>query len=330
MTPPLLMLDDVCVSVGRTQILEGVSLSVEPGAAVGLVGETGSGKTMTVRTATGLLRGIGGRVTLGSVHVAGVDLTRASDRQWRRWQGHTVALVPQSSMSSLDPLMAIGKQLRETVRLAGKRAGERAEVERLLAAVQLEPTAWLLHAHPHELSGGMRQRVMIALALAGDPALIVADEPTTALDAAVRHEILDLLGTLRREKNLGLLLISHDISAIAAATDVTVVMYGGRTIESGPTSLVVGDPKHPYTRALIGALPERTPPGSRIPAIGGQPPLPGEIVSGCSFVPRCPLAMVECGTTRPPLTPIGADRWVSCLLADGSSATGHSSAEVTA
>jgi peptide/nickel transport system ATP-binding protein len=330
MTAPLLELVDVCVSVGRTRILEGVSLSVEPGSAVGLVGETGSGKTMTVRTATGLLHGIGGKVTSGSVRVAGVNVTRASDRQWRRWQGRTVALVPQSSMSSLDPLMVISKQLREAVRLAGKRAGERAEVERLLAAVQLEPTAWLLHAHPHELSGGMRQRVMIALALAGDPALLVADEPTTALDAAVRHEILDLLGTLRREKNLGLLLISHDISAIEAATDVTVVMYGGRTIESGPTSLVVGDPLHPYTRALIGALPERTAPGSRIPAIGGQAPLPGEIVTGCSFAPRCPVAIVECGTTRPALTEVGADRLVRCLLADGSGAAQPPSAEVTA
>lgn len=320
MTAPLLALDAICVSVGRTQILGGVSLTVDLGAAVGVIGETGSGKTMTVRAATGLLRGIGGRVTSGSVRVADTDLTRATDRQWRRWQGRTIALVPQSSMSSLDPLMAIGKQLRETIRFGPKRANERSEIERLLTEVQLEPTSRLLHSHPHELSGGMRQRVMIALALAGDPKMIVADEPTTALDAAVRHEILDLLATLRRERGLGLLLISHDMSTISAATDTTVVMYGGRTIESGPTSMVVGDPKHPYTRALLDALPERSTPGSRLPAIGGQPPLPGEITSGCSFAPRCPIVVDECRTTRPPLAQIGANRSVACLLATGQSA----------
>lgn len=328
MSNELLALEDVHVSVGNAEILTGVSIRVEAGAAVGLVGETGSGKTMTVRTATGLLAGIGGRITAGTVRVGGVDATRANERQWRRWQGHMLALVPQSSMSSLDPLMRIGAQLRETIRLAGKRDRERAEINRLLAAVRLKPTERLLDSYPHELSGGMRQRVMITLALASDPAMIVADEPTTALDAAVRHEILDLLTNLRRDQNLGLLLISHDLAAIAAATDTTVVMYGGRTIETGPTSQIVTSPQHPYTRALIAALPERTQPGSRIPAIVGQPPQPGEITEGCSFAPRCPEAFDRCRTIQPLAIEVSPGRGVACHLAEsgapGASATGCS------
>jgi oligopeptide/dipeptide ABC transporter ATP-binding protein len=141
----------------------------------------------------------------------------------------------------------------------------------------------------------------------------VADEPTTALDAAVRHEILDLLTTLRHEQNLGLLLISHDLGAIAAATETTVVMYGGRTVETGPTSQVVSQPRHPYTRALMGALPERTRPGLRIPAISGQPPRPGQITQGCSFAPRCNVVMDHCRVTRPPLALTDPDWWVACL-----------------
>lgn len=314
MADQVLALEDVYVSVGRTEILRGVSLAVEAGGAVGLVGETGSGKTMAVRTATGLLAGIGGRVTAGSVRVAGTDLTRARDREWRRWQGRTVALVPQSSMTSLDPLMSVGDQLRETVRLAGRPADLPAEVDRLVSSVRLETSPGLLRARPHELSGGMRQRVMIALALASDPAVLVADEPTTALDAAIRHQILDLLTELRRDKHLGLLLISHDLSAIARATETTVVMYGGRTIETGPTAEVVSRPRHPYTRALVGALPERVAPGERIPAIGGQPPLPGEISAGCGFAPRCPVAFDACRTTRPPLVEVGPGHRAACLL----------------
>lgn len=244
-----LAIDNLNVHIGGQPVLTDVSLRVAPGEAVGLVGETGSGKTMTVRTATGLLHRLGGRITSGRVRVAGTDLTRGTDRDWRRVQGRTIALVPQSSMSSLDPLMSIGHQLGETVRALGGPTGgdRRAAVRGLLEAVQLTPDDRLLRAYPHELSGGMRQRVMIALALAGNPRILVADEPTTALDAAIRREILALLSSLRHSRGLGLLLVSHDLGSISATTDTTVVMYAGRTVEAGPTSEIFeqcGPPVH--------------------------------------------------------------------------------------
>ncbi|GHF59619.1 oligopeptide/dipeptide ABC transporter ATP-binding protein [Amycolatopsis bartoniae] len=310
-----LAIDNLNVHIGGQPVLTDVSLRVAPGEAVGLVGETGSGKTMTVRTATGLLHRLGGRITSGRVRVAGTDLTRGTDRDWRRVQGRTIALVPQSSMSSLDPLMSIGHQLGETVRALGGPTGgdRRAAVRGLLEAVQLTPDDRLLRAYPHELSGGMRQRVMIALALAGNPRILVADEPTTALDAAIRREILALLSSLRHSRGLGLLLVSHDLGSISATTDTTVVMYAGRTVEAGPTSEIFEQPAHPYTEALLAALPERTPPGTRIPAIGGRPPLPGEVRAGCAFAARCPVAEPACHTIEPPTVSVSTTRTAACL-----------------
>jgi oligopeptide/dipeptide ABC transporter ATP-binding protein len=314
---PLLVVDDLHARVGETEILSGVSLRLERGAALGLVGETGAGKTMTVRAVTGLLRRAGGRVTSGSVRLAGQDLTGASDRAWRRWQGRTVALVPQASMSSLDPLQRIGRQFHGTIRGAGRGAGRRADVAaetaRLLESVHLDASERLLRAYPHELSGGMRQRVMIGLALATRPALLVADEPTTALDAAIRGEILALLTQLRRDRDLALLLVSHDLSAIEAATDTTAVMYAGRTVETGPTRQLVSGPAHPYTRALLDSRPERTPPGRPLPVITGRPAVPGEIGQGCPFAPRCPAAMAACVSTAPATIQIDPRRSVACI-----------------
>jgi oligopeptide/dipeptide ABC transporter ATP-binding protein len=182
--------------------------------------------------------------------------------------------------------------------------------------VHLEPSQRLLRAYPHELSGGMRQRVMIGLALATRPALLVADEPTTALDASIRGEILALLMRLREERDLALLLVSHDLSAIEAATETTVVMYAGRSVESGPTAELVTKPAHPYTRALLEARPERTPPGQPLPAIPGRPATPGEIRTGCAFAPRCPAATAACATTTPGMIQISPRRQVACLLAE--------------
>lgn len=313
---PLLTVEDLHVSISGAQVLRGVSFEVLPGEAVGLVGETGSGKTMTVRSITGLLSSIGARVTQGAIHIAGEDMTRASQKHWRKWQGDFLALVPQSSMSSLSPLRRIRSQLVETIRQVNRRAEVESETAALLGAVHLEPTAELLASYPHELSGGMRQRVMIALALATRPQLLVTDEPTTALDAAVRGSILALFGELRKERGLALVMISHDISAIASSTDTTVVMYGGQTVERGSTSQVIRYPRHPYTEALLASLPERTPPGQLLPVVPGQPPRPSDLGTGCTFVDRCPVAMDICRTKAPTLT--GArehDHHVACLRA---------------
>jgi ABC-type dipeptide/oligopeptide/nickel transport system ATPase component len=269
MTPPL-VLTDVRVRIRDTEVLSGISLTVEQGRAVGLVGESGSGKTMTVRAATGLLGRIHGRVTQGTITLGGRDMSAASDRQWNAVRGRTLALVPQNSLSSLDPIMTVGRQLRETIKHAGDAGDWRGEARRLLHMVHLEPSPRVLRAYPHELSGGMRQRVVIALALAVRPALLVADEPTTALDAAVRTGILDLLNELRRDGGLSLVLVSHDLTAIRSTTDHVVVMHRGRAVESGPTDAVISAPGHPYTRSLLLSRPGLAVPGQPIPAVWAE------------------------------------------------------------
>jgi peptide/nickel transport system ATP-binding protein len=218
-------------------------------------------------------------------------------------------------MSSLDPLQRVGRQFRGTIKSFDPRADVAAETARVLESVRLDPSERLLRAYPHELSGGMRQRVMIGLALVTRPALLVADEPTTALDAAIRGEILALLTRLRRRDGLALLLVSHDLAAVEAATDATVVLYAGRTVEAGPTRELVSAPGHPYTRALLDSRPERTPPGQPLPAIGGQPAQPGAS-PGCAFAPRCPVAAAACAVTVPATVQVGPRHGVACLLAE--------------
>lgn len=261
----LLQVTELDVTIGRSQVLHDVSLSVEPGESLGIIGETGSGKTMTLRAITGLLPAVGGEVTSGTITVDGVDVTHTSLRARLRAQPGMISLVPQASMSSLDPLQPIGSQVREALGLNRSETVSADDVERALLAVRLTPTRELLAARPYELSGGMRQRVMIALALAPRPRLLLADEPTTALDASVRASVLDLLAEHRRSQGLGLVIISHDINAIASSTDRVVVMHDGRMVESGPTSRILDDPQHPYTRMLVAALPERTAPGHFLP-----------------------------------------------------------------
>jgi ABC-type dipeptide/oligopeptide/nickel transport system ATPase component len=276
MSDPILAVDDLHVRVEGTDVLRGVSFEVGRGEAIGLVGETGSGKTMTVRAITGLLPSIGGRVTAGRVTLDGEDVTALSEKGWRRRQGKDLALVPQAGMSSLSPLRRVRGQLAETIRRADRGADVDSEVAALLESVHLPPTEELLRSYPHELSGGMRQRVMIALALAVKPRLLIADEPTTALDVVVRGGILELFGELRRERDLALVIVSHDIGAIASATDKIAVMYAGQSVETGRTREVLANPRHPYTRALLAAMPQRSPAGEPLPVVAVPPPRPGD------------------------------------------------------
>jgi ABC-type dipeptide/oligopeptide/nickel transport system ATPase component len=197
-------------------------------------------------------------------------MSAASGRQWHAVRKKTLALVPQNSLSSLDPIMTVGRQLKETVKYAGHADDWRGESERLLRLVRLKPGPRIFRAYPHELSGGMRQRVVIALALAVRPRLLIADEPTTALDAPVRSGILALLNDLRHERGLSLVLVSHDLAAIRFTTDDVLVMHRGRAVESGPTNAVISDPRHPYTRSLLLARPELATPGQPIPVIGEE------------------------------------------------------------
>ncbi|WP_236789909.1 ABC transporter ATP-binding protein [Amycolatopsis sp. GM8] len=316
MTDALLALDNVAVRIRSAEILRDVSLTVRRGAAVGLVGETGSGKSMTCRLLTGTLAVVGGQLSRGTFQYRGEDAGRWSERQWRRYRGRRIALVPQSSQSALDPLMPVGAQVEETLR--EYRAPNIARRTReLLHAVQLDATAALLDLYPHQLSGGMRQRVMIALALAGDPELIIADEATTALDVTVQKSILELLEQLRQQRGMALLAVSHDLSVIEQLTTDVAIMYSGSIVESGPTGLILADPGHPYTRALIRSRPHMAEHRARLESIPGSPPSPEDRPSGCAFRTRCPSVFDKCSSAVPALTGIDTHaHFASCFLHD--------------
>jgi peptide/nickel transport system ATP-binding protein len=255
-TPPLVHVEDLCVHLGGRDVLHHVGFDIPVAGSLALVGESGSGKTVTARVLTGLLERIGGRVTSGTVTFDGIDLLTADAAQWRQLHGRRMTVVPQASLSSLNPVLRIGRQLRETIRELDPSADPRARALQLLEMVHLPRPAQLIDRYPHELSGGMRQRVMIALALASRPDLMVADEPTTALDVTVQAGILRLLAEIRAETGASLLMIAHDLAVVEAVADSVAVMRQGSIVEHGPTHSVLIRPSHPYTRALLAARPE--------------------------------------------------------------------------
>ncbi|WP_255770706.1 dipeptide ABC transporter ATP-binding protein [Pseudarthrobacter sulfonivorans] len=261
---PLLSVSGLSVELAGRQVLHDVSFDIARGEAFALVGESGSGKTVTARVVTGLLDNIGGRILGGKVTFDGVELGQADTPERQKLRGSRIALVPQASLSSLNPVVRIGKQISETVRFLDPQTDHRARSLELLEQVQLPRPKALLKAYPHELSGGMRQRVMIALALAGRPELIVADEPTTALDVTVQAGILSLIRELKEETGMTLMLIAHDLAVVNMVTDSVAVMRQGRLIESGSTEAVLTAPSHPYTRAMLAARPEATPAGQTL------------------------------------------------------------------
>src|SRR4051794_25463795 len=260
---PLVHVADLCVHLGGRDVLHHVGFDIPAGGSLALVGESGSGKTVTARVLTGLLGRIGGTVTAGTVTFDGVDLLTADDARWRELHGRRMAMVPQASLSSLNPVLRIGRQLRETIRALDPDADPRARALELLELVHLPRPAQLVDRYPHELSGGMRQRVMIALALVSRPDLIVADEPTTALDVTVQAGILKLLGEIRAETGAALLMIAHDLAVVEAVADSVAGMRPGTAVEQGPAASVLLQPSHPYTRPLLAARPES--------AVKGQP-----------------------------------------------------------
>jgi oligopeptide/dipeptide ABC transporter ATP-binding protein len=284
--------------------VDGISFDIAPGETVGLVGESGCGKTMTGMSIMRLLPPHG-RISSGSVSLAGRELTGLPEREMRQTRGREVAMVFQDPMTSLNPTMTIGKQIVEAVRLhrrvTAARARDRAiEVLGLVGMPQPEQR---LDAYPHELSGGMRQRVMIALALACEPKLLIADEPTTALDVTIQAQILELLEELRDRLSMGVLLVTHDLGVIAGRADRVLVMYAGRIVESGSTKELFARPRHPYTEALLGAIPrldqERD---EELRSIPGLPPDLAHPPAGCRFAPRCEFATDHCRTEDPALT----------------------------
>jgi peptide/nickel transport system permease protein len=291
--------------------VEDVSFQVRAGETLAIVGESGSGKSMTALALMGLLPGAA-RVTAGAAWFGGKDLLRANEPALRALRGGPMAMVFQDPMSSLNPVHRVGDQVMEAI-LAHrpmKAAAARAEAESLFRRVGIADPERRLRAYPHELSGGMRQRVMIAMAIANEPRLLIADEPTTALDVTVQAQILDLLAVLRRETGMGLVFITHSLGVVAEIADQVVVMYAGQVVEQGSVAEVFEAPMHPYTRALLAAVPEGEAPPKGIP---GVVPQPFAMPQGCRFAPRCPAALPACSATMPTLDAAGTTRQVRCL-----------------
>jgi oligopeptide/dipeptide ABC transporter ATP-binding protein len=310
----LLTVEHLAIEVGGREVVTNVSFSASKGACIGLAGESGSGKTVTCRALTGLLGRVGGRIVRGSVRFGGRELASATPLDWRGLRGRQIGFVPQASMSSLDPIMRIGKQLEEAVRALDPPSEPTKRATELLEMVQMRDTATVLRRFPHELSGGMRQRVMIALALAGRPALLIADEPTTALDVTVQRGILELLDELKRDAGLAVILVTHNLALVTAFTDEVAIMYSGSVVEAGPSAVVLEAPLHPYTAALLAADPAAAT-ERRLHAIPGNPATAEDRPDGCAFWPRCAFAIEGCEVAVPLLRPLDGPRRVACIRA---------------
>jgi oligopeptide transport system ATP-binding protein len=310
--PPLLEILDLHTEfrtgAGVVRAVDGVSYNVGAGETVAVVGESGSGKSVTALSVLRLIPDPPGRITAGSVVFAGRDLLSLSEPEMREIRGGEIGMVFQEPMTSLNPVLTIGRQITETLEqhrgLDRKAAVQRAEA--LLVQVGIAEPARRLKQYPHQLSGGMRQRVMIAIALACDPKLIIADEPTTALDVTIQAQILELMKALTRDRGIALIIITHNLGVVARYADRVNVMYAGRIVECGPAAEVYHDPRHPYTVALLRSVPRLDRPRqARLDPVEGQPPDLTRLDAGCAFRPRCRLADESCAAARPDLLPVG-------------------------
>ena len=312
----------------RSRAVRDVSLQVAPGECLGVIGESGSGKSVTALSVMGLVASPPGVVTGGAAFHDGIDLIGAPYRRLRALRGDRIAYIFQDPLSTLHPLTRVGQQLAEAIAVHHPvgRAELRARVLQLLRDVRIPNPEARIDAYPHELSGGMRQRIGIAMALANEPALIIADEPTTALDVTVQAQILSLLNTLRREKGLALLFITHDFGVVAQLCDRVAVMYAGQVVETGPTGDVLAAPAHPYTRRLIACVPELGGGRRTLAAIPGLPPAVDALPEGCAFAPRCDKARETCRAAPVPLECAGP-RAVRCLYPEADIASARKAGE---
>lgn len=301
MSAPLLEVRDLSISFGATQVVDRLSLRIGRGETLGLVGESGCGKSVTSLAIMGLLPAKGCRVE-GSIALDGRELTRLGREEWRKVRGGRVAMVFQDPMTALDPLMTVGGHLAEVLTAHAGLSGAalRSEAASWLERVGIPDPAARLNAWPHELSGGMRQRVLVAMALAGRPELLIADEPTTALDVTIQAQILDLLVSLRQELSMSMLFITHDLGVVERVADRVAVLYAGRKVEEGAVSDVLRSPRHPYADGLLGSVPGFRPRTGRLRSIPGQVPSPDRWPGGCRFHPRCDRAVEACRTVEPP------------------------------
>ena len=302
---------------GTLVALDGVSFDIAPGEVLGMVGESGAGKSLTGSAIIGLLEPPG-RTTGGEILLRGRRIDNLPASEMRGIRGKRIGMVFQDPLTSLNPLYTIAEQLIETIRTHQSLTASQARLRaiELLDRVGIPAAARRIDDYPHHFSGGMRQRVVIALALCADPELVIADEPTTALDVSVQAQIIDLIKEICAEKGAAVLLITHDMGVIAETADRVAVLYAGRLAEVGPTQDIIRDPRHPYTRGLMGSIPTLTQNATRLVQIPGAMPRLSDIPAGCAFNPRCPNVTDHCRTARPSLMPLQAFREVACWQAD--------------
>lgn len=314
---PLLDIRNLSVSIPTTEgdvhAVRAVSLEIERGEIHGVIGRSGCGKTMTGMAALGLAPK-GARIVADRFHFDGEDLREHA----ARLRGRRIGMIAQDPAAALNPVLSIATQMDDVIRAHGDlpHRARRAEATDLLAATGLSDPEKVLRSYPHQLSGGMQQRVVIAQALATGADFLIADEPTTALDVSVGAQVLALLRKLVTERGLTVLMITHDMDVIAEACDRATVLYAGRSVETGPVDAVLQSPGHPYTRALLAALPDAAPLGARLAAIEGSIPPPRSAIAGCAFATRCPQALHECAVTPPPERSRAVHRWLCHLPED--------------
>jgi oligopeptide transport system ATP-binding protein len=318
---PLLEVNDLRVEFrsGReiVRAVNGASFAVRRGETAAVLGESGSGKSVTAAAIMRLLASPPAHITGGSIRFNGTDVLGASIAEWRKRCGLEIGMVFQDALASLNPVFSVGWQVAEPFRrhgnLPAKAALERAEA--LLRRVGIPEPRQRVHDYPHQFSGGMRQRVMIAMAIALDPQLLIADEPTTALDVTVQAQVMDLLLDLQRERHMAMVLITHDLGVVAEVADHVAVMYGGRVVESGPVREVLSRPAHPYTLALLESVPRADAERRQLKPIVGSPPNMATLPGGCSFHPRCRMASDECRAGLPPSVAVAPGRLSECIRA---------------
>jgi oligopeptide/dipeptide ABC transporter ATP-binding protein len=314
----VLSLRDLHIGIKRRrvtdEIVRGVSLDVEAGEKIGIVGESGSGKTLTMLAVLRLLASPPLSVVKGEVILDGQDLATLDDKRLRSVRGGEIAMVYQDPMSSLNPLLRVGRQIQETLRAHGvDKETSATRTREVLLQVGLDDPERVSSSFPHQLSGGMIQRVMIAMALATSPKVLIADEPTTALDVTIQRQILELVTSLQAETHMAVLWVTHDLGVVASLVDRVVVMYAGRIVEMATTQRLFERPSHPYTKALLESLPgQHTPHRSALRQIGGTPPDPTRLSAGCPYRFRCPYAIAKCREEEPPLIDRGEGSASAC------------------
>jgi oligopeptide/dipeptide ABC transporter ATP-binding protein len=319
-TTPVVQVQDLRTHIvtrwGTIKAVDGISFSVAEGETLGLVGESGSGKSMTCLSLVRLVPRPAARIVGGRVLLDGDDLLGKSEEQMQQVRGRRVAMILQDPMSSLNPVYSVGMQMREPVAMYHHLRGRAltARAAELLAAVRISSPLARLRAFPHQLSGGMRQRLVGAMAIAAPPRLLIADEPTTSLDLTIQAQYLDLLKELQERHRLAMIFVTHDLGIVARVCDRVAVMYGGRIVEIGPVRQIFTAPAHPYTRALLAAIPRLGARRERLETIEGQPPDLASLPAGCAFAPRCGQALDRCRAEAPGETALAAGHATRCWL----------------